>query len=111
MSQHFERWKYWKREFARNDDFYREIYGPPGAYFPRHFGQRNVNYGGALLMEKLRAKIGTDLFYAALAEWPAQNKDRTRGRATYVDYLSAKSGQDLRPWFEAWLNGGTTPTS
>ena len=111
VSQHFDGWKYWKREFSRNDDFYREIYGPPGAYLPKQFGQRNVHYGGALLMEKLRAKIGTDVFYAALAEWPAQNKDRTRGRATYIDYLSAKTGQDLRPWFEAWLNSPTTPAS
>ena len=109
VSRRFDTWTYWKREFARNDDFYREIYGPPGAYLPRQFGQRNVHYGGALMIEKLRATLGTDLFYAALAEWPAQNKDRTRGRATYVDYLSAKSGRDLRPWFDAWLLGATTP--
>ena len=111
VAQRFDGWKFWKREFSRNDDFYREIYGPPGAYFPKHFDQRNVHYGGALLMERLRAKIGTDLFYAALAEWPAQHRDRSRGRATYIDFLSAKSRQDLRPWFEAWLNGATTPSS
>ena len=104
-------WKYWKREFTRNDDYYREIYGPPGAYLPRQFGQRNVTYGGALLMEKLRAKVGTDLFYAALAEWPAQNAGRSRGRQTYVDWLSQRTGQDLRAWFAAWLDSPTTPSS
>jgi aminopeptidase N len=111
VSQHTDGWKFWKREFARNDDFYREIYGPPGAYLPRHFDQRNVHYGGALLMERLRAKIGTEAFYAALAEWPAQHRDRSRGRSTYIDYLSAKSGRDLRAWFDAWLNSPTTPPS
>ena len=110
-AQHIDGWKFWKREFARNDDFYREIYGPPGAYLPRHFDQRNVHYGGALLMERLRAKLGTDLFYEALAEWPAQHRDRSRGRSTYVDFLSAKSGKDLRSWFDAWLNSPTTPSS
>lgn len=102
-------WKYWKREFVRNDGYYREIYGPPGAPRLKQFGQRNVTYGGALLMEKLRAKVGTDLFYAALAEWPQQNKDRNRGRQTYVDWLSQRTGQDLRPWFAAWLDSPTTP--
>ena len=52
-----------------------------------------------------------DLFYATLQEWPAQNKDKNRGRATYVDFLSARSGRDLRPWFEAWLMSGETPAS
>lgn len=111
VSQGHGSWKFWKREFTRNDDYYREIYGPPGAYFPKHFGQRNVHYGGALLMERLRARIGSDLFYAALQEWPAQNKDKNRGRATYVDFLSTRSGKDLRPWFEAWLTSAETPAS
>ena len=75
------------------------------------FDQRNVHYGGALLMERLRAKLGTDLLYEALAEWPAQHRDRSRGRSTYVDFLSAKSGKDLRSWFDAWLNSPTTPSS
>jgi aminopeptidase N len=110
-AHHWRTWKYWKREFARNDDYYREIYGPPGAYLPKQFGQRNVTYGGALLMEKLRAKVGTDLFYAALAEWPAQNAGRNRGRQTYVDWLSQRTGQDLRAWFTAWLDSPTTPAS
>ena len=77
-----------------------------------------MHYGGALLMEKLRAKIGTDLFYATLGNRsivadprPAQNKDKNRGRATYIDFLSTRSGQDLRPWFEAWLMSGETPAS
>ncbi len=111
VAQGWDSWRYWKREFSRNDGYYREIYGPPGAPLPRQFGQRNVLYGGALLMERLRAKIGTELFYATLAEWPAQNPGRNRGRQTYVDYLSARSGADLRPWFTAWLDSPTTPTS
>lgn len=111
VSRGWDGWKFWKREFSRNDDYYREIYGPPGAYLPRQFGQRNVHYGGALLMEKLRAKIGTEVFYAALAEWPAQNAGRNRGRQTYVDWLGARTGQDLRGWFAAWLDGATTPAA
>lgn len=109
VAQHWRTWKYWKREFTRNDGYYREIYGPPGSYLPRQFGQRNVHYGGALLMERLRATIGTELFYTTLAEWPSLNPDRNRGRATYVDYLSGRAGRDLRPWFDAWLDSPTTP--
>lgn len=111
VARGWDSWKSWKREFKRNDDFYREIYGPPGAYFPRQFGQRNVHYGGALLMEKLRVRIGKDLFYAVLHEWPAQNADRTRGRASYIDFVSMRAGQDLRPWFDAWLHSGETPSA
>jgi aminopeptidase N len=62
-------------------------------------------------MERLRRKIGADLFHAVLAEWPAQNAGRNRGRNTYVDWVSQRTGQDLRSWFTTWLESPTTPAA
>ena len=108
----FDTWSYWKREFARNDDYYRELYGPPGAYLANEFGQRNVHYGGALILERLRAKIGTTAFYAALKAWPADNADRSRGRASFIDEVKSKTAvTGLDGWFDDWLTSPDTPTA
>ena len=111
VAKGWDSWTFWKREFARNDQYWRDIYGPPGAYDRNDFGQRNVHYGGALIMERLRAKIGTTTFNAAMRAWPQENLDSVRGRARYVEFLEEQSGQTLAPWFQDWLMSATTPTS
>jgi aminopeptidase N len=105
-------WQSWwssKRAFTRNDSYWRELYGPPGAYHRRAFDQRNVRYGGALLLERLRGKIGTADFNTAVREWPQQHAHRSRGRASYVAFVEQQSGQSLGPWFQDWLMSEDTP--
>lgn len=111
VAKGWDTWKFWKREFARNDQYWRDLYGPPGAYDRNDFDQRNVHYGGALIMQKLRAKIGAPAFDAALRAWPQENLDSVRGRARYIEFLEERSGQTLGPWFQNWLMSETTPAS
>lgn len=109
--QGWEKWDFWRREFVRNDQYWRDIYGPPGAYDANEFGQRNVHFGGALIMIRLRAKIGATQFDAAMRSWPQENLDSTRGRARYIEFLEQKTGKTLAPWFQDWLMSETTPAA
>ncbi len=102
---------YWDQEFERNDQYWRDLFGPPGAYDRREFGQRNVHYGGALILKRLRAKIGATAFNEAMRRWPQENLHTSRGRSAYVTFLESVSGQVLGPWFNDWLNSATTPSS
>jgi aminopeptidase N len=111
VSQGWDTWKYWKREFARNDQYWRDLYGPPGAYLPDEFGQRSVHYGSALLLERLRTKIGGTAFKTAMAAWPQQNAYTSRARPRYIEFLEQQSGQPLAAWFQDWLMSGTTPAA
>ena len=112
VSRGWDTWSYWKREFARNDDYYRELYGPPGAYAANQFGQRNVHYGGALILERLRAKIGNAAFSTALKGWPADNAGKSRGRGSFIDEVkSTTTVTGLDSWFNSWLTAAHTPTA
>lgn len=111
VSQGWDTWKYWKREFARNDQYWRDLYGPPGAYHPDEFGQRSVHYGSALLLERLRTKIGGTAFKTAMATWPQQNAYTSRARPRYIEFLEQQSGQPLAAWFQDWLMSPTTPAA
>lgn len=111
VSRGWDTWSYWEREFARNDQFWRDLYGPPGAYDRDEFGQRNVHYGGALILDRLRAQIGAATFDEAMAGWPAANAHTSRDRGDYIAYLSDLTGRDLGPWMRDWLTNERTPTS
>jgi aminopeptidase N len=104
-------WYFWRREFARNDQYWRDLYGPPGAYNSRDFGQRNVTYGSANLLRVLRKKVGQATFDRALRSFAEQNADTSRGRADFIKHFDQESGQVLDPWFDDWLNSSTTPRS
>lgn len=102
---------YWDAELERNDQYWRDLFGPPGAYERQEFGQRNVHYGGALILKRLRTKIGATAFNEAMRRWPQENLHTSRGRSAYVTFLETVSGQVLGPWFNGWLNDATTPSS
>jgi aminopeptidase N len=109
VARGWDTWQFWKREFARNDAYYRELYGGPGSFHTNDFGQRNAHYGSALMLHKLRATIGAKTFDAAIREWPQQNANSTKGRSAYISFMEAKSGKDLGGFFNSWLNSDTTP--
>jgi hypothetical protein len=111
VAKGWDSWYFWRREFARNDQYWRDLYGPPGNYHKGDFGQRNVTYGAANMLQKLRKKIGGATFDAALRTWAERNADTSRGRGDFIQHMEQASGQVLGPWFDAWLNSETTPRS
>jgi aminopeptidase N len=110
-ARHYKSWSYWRSELTRNDGFYREIYGAPGAYRSNEFGQRNVGYGTALMLDRLRGVLGNKRFYSAMKAWPQQHRDTTATRGQYVGWVERRTGKELSSFFNAWLTSTHTPRS
>ena len=83
--------------------------GPPADYDPATFGESNVYYIPALMWDQLRKRIGDDLFWELVRAWP---EDHDNGNASYDEitaWWSEETGEDLQPFFDAWLLGPKTP--
>ena len=48
--------------------------GPPGAYHPQEFGDICVYYCGALMLDRLRTKVGVSTFNAIWKGWPQKHR-------------------------------------
>ena len=83
--------------------------GPPANYDPATFGEGNIYYLPALMWDQLRRRIGDDRFWPLVRAWP---RSRDNANASYDDitaWWSRKTGEDLRPLFDAWLLGRESP--
>ncbi|HYJ70202.1 MAG TPA: M1 family metallopeptidase [Nocardioidaceae bacterium] len=96
-------------EWTALDGQMRADYGPPGAYFEDEFASSNVYYSGALMLDQIRDTIGDEAFFDALKAWPAEHEFGNANREDYITWLSDRTGTDLRPLIEKWLNSPTTP--
>lgn len=108
VAQGWDTWGAVTREWARNDQYWRDVYGPPGAYHAGEFGQRNVHHGSALMLERLRTRIGAAGFDAAVRDFAQAHLHTTRGRAAFVDHVESRHGS-LGDFWARWLNGKDSP--
>ncbi|MCX6399109.1 MAG: M1 family metallopeptidase [Propionibacteriales bacterium] len=83
--------------------------GPPAAYDADKFGDGNIYYGPALMWQELREKIGDELFFEVLREWPESQENGNADRTEYWAWLEKKTGEELTAFFEDWLLGERTP--
>ncbi len=97
-------WKHWRREFNRNDHYWRDIYGPPGAYDKHQFAQRNVYYCTARMLNRLHNILGAKAFYSAVKAWPQRFRDQGKDRAGYVRWLQRRTGKKLGDFFATELD-------
>jgi aminopeptidase N len=99
----------WRAVLEDSDAALRQADGPPGAYHRGEFGQTCVYYCGALMLDRLRGRVGAARFDAAWRAWPQQHRDRAVDRDGYASWLTARTGQDLAPFLTEWLTSPTTP--
>jgi aminopeptidase N len=99
----------WRRDLKATDNDSRASDGPPGAYHPQQFGDICVYYCGALMLDRLRTKLGVSTFNAIWRGWPQQHRFASVDRSTYIDWANARAGQDLSPFLTAYLTSPTTP--
>ncbi|MFC6287230.1 M1 family metallopeptidase [Nocardioides sp. GCM10027113] len=97
------------RWWAAADQAARDEAGPPAAYDPTAFGQGNVYQLPALMWHEVRDRIGDELFWELVREWPRADDDGHVSYEEAVSWWSEQSGEDLAPLFEAWLLGETSP--
>jgi aminopeptidase N len=95
------RWREWQREFR--DPFWRDLYGPPGAYDRADFGQVNVYYTTAAMWDALRVRLGNAQFEALVRAWPQEHRNTNASRDELVAWFEAKTGRDLGDFFDRWL--------
>jgi aminopeptidase N len=97
------------RTWASYDAGLRREAGPPADYRRDSFGSGNVYYIPAVMWDRLRRRLGDDLFWRLVRAWPESRAD---GNASYADitrWWSQQSGQDLSGFFARWLRSRRSP--
>ena len=61
------------------------------------------------MLDRLRTKVGVSTFNAIWKGWPQKHRFASVDRSTYIDWASARAGQDLGPFLTAYLTSATTP--
>ena len=110
-AQGWTTWRRWQRQWAQDDQLWRDIYGPPGDYLPGQFASINVYYCTALMWDRLRLKIGTATFNRLVRAWPQANahRDSNQSRATIIAWFEKRTDRELSPFFSKWLNSQKSP--
>lgn len=98
-----------RRYLAEVDGRMRRQDGPPGEFHRRDFATSSAYYSAGFMIDQLRTKIGKDAFADLWREWPQQHRDSNADRNDYMDWASARTGIDLRPFITRWLTSEKTP--
>jgi aminopeptidase N len=107
--QAFKSWRRVVRDWARLDQLYRELYGPPGAFKRGEFASANVYFSVALMWDRLRRRLGDETFERLVRRWPQTRVHSNATRAELIDWWEARSGQTLEPFFDRWLDSPDSP--
>jgi aminopeptidase N len=95
--------------WAGYDQQLRTRYGPPADFVPDSFGAGNVYYIPAVMWNELRKKLGDELFWRLVREWPSAHAYGNAGYDDITSWWSEQSGEDLTDFFHDWLLSDSTP--
>lgn len=95
--------------YAELDNQYRAANGPPGAWHKEDFGQAVVYTSPALVLHRIRTKVGDTVFFDTLKAWVRDHRHQSVDRVEFEDFWSTHTGIDLHAFVEAWLTSPTTP--
>jgi aminopeptidase N len=99
----------WRRTLESYDQLLRDAYGPPGEYDRQAWGSTNVYYCPALMLDRLRAKIGKKNFATVLRGWPQHHRFGNVHRGGWIRWVNRVTGRDLRPFVHRWLTSQDSP--
>jgi aminopeptidase N len=97
--------------WAGYDQQLRTRYGPPADFVPDSFGAGNVYYIPAVMWNELRKKLGDELFWRLVREWPSTHAYGNAGYDDITSWWSEQSGEDLTDFFHDWLLSDKTPST
>lgn len=83
--------------------------GPPGDYDPTSFGDVNVYLGPALMLDRIRQRVGDRRFEELARAWVVEHEYGNVDRAEFVHWLDVKTGQSFSRLVDLWLDAPTTP--
>jgi aminopeptidase N len=81
----------------------------PGAPGPRKLFSYSVYYRGALALEALRQRIGTEAFLRILRRWVSEHRYGNATTPEFIALAEEESGRDLDRFFFVWLYRGGKP--
>ncbi len=99
----------WRDYWADGDQGWRRQYGPPGAYDKHQFASINVYYCSALMLDRLRHRVGARDFARLLRAWPQAQRDGNADRGEWVRFAERVTGEQLSHFVHEWLTSPTTP--
>lgn len=109
VAQGWTTWRHWQRSWKRDDQLWRDLYGPPGAYHRHEFGSLNVYYCTALMWDRLRQRVGTREFNRAVRAWVGQHHDTNQSRQSLERWWERRTGAELSRFFDRWLTARRSP--
>jgi aminopeptidase N len=86
---------------ASDDGFWNPAPANPGA--PENLFDGTTYDRGAMTLQALREKIGDGALFAVLRRWYAEHKYGNVATSEFIALAQQESGQDLGPFFQAWL--------
>ncbi len=78
--------------------------GPPARYDRRQFAEDNVYVCPAAMLTQLRNTVGVAKYNEIAKAWPAEHRDHTVNRATFLAWLNAQTGTDHSALLKRWLD-------
>lgn len=84
-------------------------YAGDGSFWAVPMTTRAVLERGAMTFQALRTRIGGPAFFSVLRRWSAEHRHRNGSTADFVALAESESGEDLGPFFDAWLAAGERP--
>jgi aminopeptidase N len=108
-SEHGQPFEEQVESWAALDQEIRDESGPPADYDPATFGETNVYTSPALMWDQLRKRIGDDLFWELVRRWPAEHDNQNASYDDITAWWSKETGEELQPFFDAWLLDEETP--
>jgi aminopeptidase N len=95
--------------WGRYDNASRRLAGPPGDYDPEFFGDSNVYLGPAMMLDRIRERVGDTAFERLARDWADEHAGEHVDRETFTRWISAETGEDLEPLIDRWLDSPRTP--
>jgi aminopeptidase N len=93
----------------QSDEDSRQRSGPPGDYDPKSFGDLNVYLGPAMMLDKIRQRVGNAEFTKLSKAWVTQHEYGNVTRAEFLTWLDAETGQRFDRLVNLWLDSAHTP--
>ncbi|MDT9691734.1 M1 family metallopeptidase [Streptomyces sp. P9(2023)] len=64
---------------------------------------------GAMVVHKIRERVGDETFYEILSGWPATHRHGNASTADFTEYVEETAGEDLDDVWDVWLYGDGKP--
>ncbi|MFL5834806.1 MAG: M1 family metallopeptidase [Solirubrobacterales bacterium] len=83
----------------------RGLWNPPSGHpgTPAHMFGPSVYVRGAMALQALRVKIGTEPFLRVLKSWTTEHRYGSADIGEFIALAEEVSGRDLGPFFQRWL--------